>query len=269
MEVQPPSSIFGNGREPTDTTHLRGKIFHFFGLPRELRDDIYERLLDRENVLFSKFGVRTKLLNRPRPHLLLVGGRFQKELQEQASRPHCLFIEGDFIGHPHLLTKTLKSSSAAAAHLVTAYCAEPPQVLHQVPAIRSLKDIRGYNHFRTHFIDKLPELTASRQVSVDLYLRMNRFPDNRVVSQLQSDITILTKGCAFKSFNIYFQLWEPHDPNVPPARQWRPWEPNFYHEDDKLILSYSCDKKGFECVWEEDSNQHKQAEATDSAAVEN
>lgn len=31
-------SIFGNGRIPTDTLHLKGKIFLFFELPRELRD---------------------------------------------------------------------------------------------------------------------------------------------------------------------------------------------------------------------------------------
>lgn len=38
--AKPSSSLFGRGRFPTGILHLQGKIFLFFQLPRELRDQV-------------------------------------------------------------------------------------------------------------------------------------------------------------------------------------------------------------------------------------
>lgn len=89
-------SLFGNGRHPTGLLHFKGRIFKFFELPRELRDQIIDELLDHQRTLSSvrQSAMKMTVVHFVQNNLLLVNRQFRSEVQERAGKRSGFIFEG-------------------------------------------------------------------------------------------------------------------------------------------------------------------------------
>lgn len=82
---------------PDETTHLEGKMFDFFKLPRELRDKMYDEAGSFHVIKRGGYGyekLRLSLERWPAVNLLLVNHQFRDELIERAQKFRGLCISG-------------------------------------------------------------------------------------------------------------------------------------------------------------------------------
>lgn len=203
----PADSIFGNGRVPTGTLHLQGKKSDFFRLPRELRDEIYDRSLDHKHTAGLGIGLKGKLVNLLDRRLLLVSYQFREELRERSVKWRGLILEGHLVCVEDCMSRLPRSLHFVELRMVIGYSQD-----HPGPSLSN--SLFALERFRQKVLDPLWQILNSQQIDIQILLdprdvREESIQDRHPISRFISTLSMLTESGTVHVRHVYLPKRNP------------------------------------------------------------
>lgn len=223
-------SIFGKGRQPTGILHLKGIAFFFFALPRELRDHIYDELMDcAKRIKTNRICRRLEIRGLPYEHLLRINHQFRDEFYERyrlLGSPY-MFIEDQMSTNVTFrIPRHLEHVRHIEMHIGLLCAHEHSQNGCDIP--RRLPEVRKYA------VRPIMAHRNSPSLSLSLYISPRRDRadcEERLLKQQGKIADLMRDGC-LKSLRVYTS--KPEYEN----RYRVPW-PMEKAQDRTLIMQYS------------------------------
>ena len=175
MTTSPP--IFGDGRHPTGTAHLGRNVYDFFvKVPLEIRNQIYDSILQIGLVFPTQTGVTLRLQNAYRNNIPLISRQFRKEfLARTGYSNHCLVVEEQqrYDGTLLQVPTRLQYVTCVDLHLAISCRAE----IYEYQWCNFLRCNPSYDLFKHRNAVLLPvaRLRALQCLSIALYVRPHRY----------------------------------------------------------------------------------------------
>lgn len=200
------------------TTDVAPKLsFNWFGLPQELRDEVYEHLLVFKQILPLQHDVRLRARRSIDPRLLTVSRQFKHEYSARAEQRTCLVIVDrvDFEGKLLKLPKPLMYVRKLELHLALACSVQPPWSTEKCRVQKELRMHRKWIVDLTKQMRHLDSITIN--VLVDPHQQVETCKKNLVaeyykLTNLEELVSLDVFECDFESRMGKWNFMKPRKP---------------------------------------------------------
>ncbi|TKA22895.1 hypothetical protein B0A50_07834 [Salinomyces thailandicus] len=217
-------------------------VFPFFGLPRELRDSIYDDCLIFKRKFGPQYGIRLRGRRVVQPHLLLLNSQFRDEYLEQAQKKTCLVIvdRDHYHGEPLKLPSVMKYAHKLELHLALA-CDAADHVMSGSSKCKVKQELRMHRKWIGDICLQMKELDSIKvSVMLDFHEYISDCETHLLAEQYR--LTNLEALTSLEIFHCDYYV----GPKTDSASAWN------FSKPKSLIMMWSAQKGILECVEHEE-----------------